>query len=344
MPSRLLFTCDEETVARRVRAFCSTAEISGGKPVPAGVLRPGQPRSQFEVPKPRSLSEPVTSMRVTEFKDYLDCPYRYYLSHLLDLEALRDSGDELDGAGFGTLAHQVLGEFGKSPVAASTDAEAIGSYLDEELDRQLMQCFGQSPLSAIRVQAEQLRLRLQEFARWQANWAKQGWLIEHVETFPKEGKAAIMVDGKPMCLRGRIDRIDLQPSTGKRMIIDYKSSDTPKTPEQAHRRGGEWIDLQLPLYRHLADGMEIKGPFELAYIVLPKDTSRTGIVMSEWTPEDLQSADEAAAEVVRKVRAEKFWPPTVPPPDFSEDFAPICQDGQFRAVLTAEADAGGTEP
>ena len=343
MPSRLLFACDEETVARRVMAFCSTAEALRGKPVPAGILQPGQGQSQFKPPKPRPLPEPVASMRVTEFKDYLGCPYRYYLKHLLKLEAVRDSAEELDGAGFGTLAHQVLNEFGKSPVAASTDVEEIGRYLDEELDRQLLQCFGQSPLSAIRVQVEQLRLRLREFARWQADWAKQGWQIEHVETSPKEGKAAIIVDGQPMFLRGRIDRIDLQPSSGKRMIIDYKSSDTPSTPEKAHRRGGEWIDLQLPLYRHLAAGMGIKGPIELAYIVLPKDTSRTGIVMSEWTPEDLQSADEAAAEVVRKVRAGKFWPPSVPPPDFSEDFAPICQDGQFRAVLTAEADAGGTD-
>jgi ATP-dependent helicase/nuclease subunit B len=343
MPSRLLFACDEETVARRVMAFCSTTEAMGGKPVPAGVLQPGRPQSQFEIPTTRPLTNSVTSMRVTEFKDYLGCPYRYYLRHQLKLEALRDSGEELDGSSFGTLAHLVLHEFGKSTVAVSTDPEEIAHYLDEELDRQLSQCFGRSPLSAICVQVEQLRLRLREFARWQADWAKQGWIIEHVETFPKDGAAKIMVDGKPMFLRGRIDRIDFQPSTGKRMIIDYKSSDTPSTPEKSHRRKNDWVDLQLPLYRHLAIGMGINGPFELAYIALPKDTSQTGIMISEWTPEDLQSADEAAAVVVRNVRAEKFWPPTTPPPDFSEDFAPICLDGQFRAILAAEVDHGGIE-
>jgi RecB family exonuclease len=341
MPSRLLFACDEETVARRVTAFCSTAEVSAGKPVAAGVLRPGQPQSRFDVPTPRPLAEPVTSMRVTEFKDYLGCPYRYYLKLRLKLESLGDSAEELDGAAFGTLAHQVLNAFGKGPVALSTDAEEIQQYLDEELDRQVERAFGKAPLSAIRIQIEQLRQRLGAFARWQAEWAGQGWRIEQVETGPEKDKAFLVVDGQRMFLRGRIDRIDVQTSTDRRVIIDYKSSDTASTPEKAHRRGDEWVDLQLPLYRHLAKGMGIHGPIELAYLTLPKDISRTGIAIAEWTEEDLRSADEAAATVIRGVRAEKFWPPAVPPPDFSEDFSPICQDGQFRAVVTVEAAEGG---
>ena len=127
------------------------------------------------------------------------------------------------------------------------------------------------------------------------------------------------------------------------MIIDYKSSDTPSTPEKAHRSNDEWIDLQLPLYRHLAAGMGINGSPQLAYVVLPKDTSKIDILVAEWTEEELKSADDVAAEVIRNVRAKKFWPPAESPPDFSEDFAPICQDGQFRTVLVAEAEEGETE-
>jgi RecB family exonuclease len=389
MPSRLLFACDEETIAHRVMAFCGT-EPSPRIASAGSELRPGQLQSRFEVPKPRPLPEPINSMRVTEFKDYLACPYRYYLRHRLKLGALQDSAEELDGAAFGTLVHQVLGEFGKGPVAASTDAEQIERYLSDELDRQCAECFGKAPLSAIRVQVEQLRLRLREFARWQAAWAGQGWQIRCVEASPQEGKALLVVDSQPMFLRGRIDRIDFQPSTGKWMIIDYKSSDAPSTPEKAHRRGQQWIDLQLPLYRHLAAGLEkslpspsgrgaggegaqsdsrlsrtfsstgsphpnplpegegtepglLGQPPGLAYVVLPKDISRTGIAIAEWTEEDLRSADRAAAEVIRDVRAEKFWPPAQLPPDFSEDLAPICQDGQFRAVFAAETAEGGIE-
>ena len=51
-------------------------------------------------------------------------------------------------------------------------------------------------------------------------------------------------------LIGRIDRIDRNERTGELAVLDYKSSDSAKTPEQIHRQGRtsekEWIDLQLP--------------------------------------------------------------------------------------------------
>jgi len=340
LPSRLLFACDDETMARRVKAFCATEEISAGKPVAAGVLQPGQAHSRFDIPKPTPLTERVTSMRVTEFKDYLACPYRYYLRHRLGLEALQDSAEEMDGAGFGTLAHATLREFGLSPLADSTDAEKIEQFLSEELDRQLAHGFGKSPLSAIRVQTEQLRKRLQAFARWQAAWAREGWRIKRVEVSPEEGKAFLTVDGIPMHLRGRIDRIDFHSASGRWTIIDYKSSDTPKDPDKTHRQADRWIDLQLPLYRHLVSSLGITGPVDLAYVLLPKDTNEVDIAVAPWSSEELQQADEEAAAVIRNVRSQRFWPPTTPPPDFSEDFAPICQDGQFRETTTNEEEGG----
>jgi RecB family exonuclease len=242
------------------------------------------------------------------------------------------------------LAHEVLREFGKGPLAASTDTEAIRGHLGQLLDESVLRQYGKSPLPSILVQVEQFRLRLAAFAQWQADWAAQGWRIEHVETGPAEGKAALVVDGRPMVLRGRIDRIDVHEPSGRRMIFDYKSSDQAKTPDQAHRRKGQWIDLQLPLYRHLAAGLGIAGPGELAYIVLPKDTSRVEALRAEWTPEDLAGADQAAAEVIRGVRAGVFWPPVTPPPAFSEAFAAICQDDRFGAILADDDGDRGLRP
>ena len=57
---------------------------------------------------------------------------------------------------------------------------------------------------------------------------------------------------------------------------------------------------------------------------------------SQWTADDLRQADLAAEEVVRAVRAEKFWPPAEPPPPFSEDFGTICQDNRFFAPPLVE--------
>jgi hypothetical protein len=82
----------------------------------------------------------------------------------------------------------------------------------------------------------------------------------------------------------------------------------------------------------------------LAYIVLPKAISDVGHLPAGWTPDDLVDADRAAAEVVRAVRAEKFWPPASPPPAFCEDFAAICQDDRFGAVVANEEAEGGGNP
>jgi RecB family exonuclease len=332
VPSRLLFACDDQTMARRVKAFFGGETlIEAASP---GLLQPGKEQSGFEPPRPRPV-RPINSMRVTEFRDYLACPYRYYLRHVLRLSGLGDAGEELDGAMFGSLAHTVLDEFGKGPLCGSTSPEKIAEFLDAALDEQVRRQFGESPLPAVRVQVEQLRARLRAFSAWQAGWAVQGWRIEKTEVDVRGETAKIMVDGRPMYLRGRIDRIDLH-ADGRRTIFDYKSSDTPKKPEQTHRRAGEWIDLQLPLYRHLAAGLGIsctKGPVGLGYIVLPKDTSRVGELLAEWTDDDLRSADCAAEEVVRRVRSQTFWPPASPPPEFSEEFSAICLDAQFGEFM-----------
>jgi hypothetical protein len=282
-------------------------------------------------------------MRVTEFRDYLACPYRYYLRHRLRLEGLADQAQELDGGAFGSLAHEVLGEFGRSDAAGSTDAEEIAAVLEAELAGAVKRIYGGRPLSSIRVQQEQLAARLRAFARWQATHAADGWRIERVEEGPPPEKALLDVDDRPIGLRGRIDRIDVHEATGRRIVLDYKTSDRVETPERSHRRPKTgWVDLQLPLYRHLARALGIDGPVGLGYIALPKDVARVGLLEAEWSDVDLADAEEAARQVVRDIRAGKFWPPADPPPAFCEEFSAICQDGQFGSAL-ADEDADDEE-
>jgi hypothetical protein len=275
---------------------------------------------------------------VTEFRDYLACPYRYYLRHCLNLAALEDRAEELDGRAFGSLAHEVLGQFGRGPAAGSTDAETIARSLDEGLARVLKKLYGGKPRSSVRIQAEQLCARLDRFARWQAAWAEQGWRIEHVEQGPPVEQATLDVDGRPIGLRGRIDRIDVNEATGERIVLDYKTSDRVEPPERSHRKKSAWVDLQLPLYRHLARGLGIEGPVALGYIALPKDVERIGLLEAAWTEAELRDADETARQVVRDIRGGRFWPPADTPPAFSEEFSAICQDSRFDAAPDEEDD------
>jgi hypothetical protein len=104
-----------------------------------------------------------------------------------------------------------------------------------------------------------------------------------------------------------------------------------------------WVDLQLPLYRRLVRAMGIEGRIRLGYVNLPKDTSEAGLLEAEWDEAELESADRTAEDVVRKVRQESFWPPIQPPPDYFEEFAAICGDGPFAAIVAAASEQGETE-
>jgi ATP-dependent helicase/nuclease subunit B len=145
-------------------------------------------------------------------------------------------------------------------------------------------------------------------------------------------------------LEGRIDRIDRHQETGQWMILDYKTSDGASPPKKIHRRGTQWIDLQLPLYLTLAKSLYVNDAAELGYIVLPKDCSQVGALVAEWTAGDLHSAYEVARQVAGKILDRIFWPPAPPPAGLFREFAAICQeDALDRQVIEAAADRGNME-
>lgn len=327
VPSRLLFATDRETLARRaLRLFTPPAPVAALPPL-AGTLVAPLERPDFQLPRPLPLEQPIRDLRVTAFRDYLACPYRFYLRHVLHLRTVDDASDELDGAFFGNLLHEVMRDFGGSAYRDSTDADEIFAALEQALDLHVAEVFGARPLATVGVQIDQLRQRLRAFAEVQAPWAAQGWRIDRIEQpSPEDPGAEFDVDGQPIRLRGRIDRIDVNRDTGEQLILDYKSSDAGKAPDAVHRKAGQWVDLQLPLYRHLAESLGLSGPVRLGYILLPKDVSCVRFELADWTSDELDEADETARGVVRAIRQELFWPPACPPPSYSEDFAAICQD------------------
>jgi hypothetical protein len=329
IPSRLLFATDSETVAQRALLFFQRPAAAPPQPG-SGVERPSG-NELGSVPRPEPLDEPVTSMSVTSFRDYIACPYRFYLRHVLRLRIPDDHSDELDGAAFGSLAHEVLRQFGACPERDATDPAQIRRVLHDALNRCVAKTYGRDAMAVVHVQVELLRLRLDAFAEKQAEWASGGWRIEHTEVPTNDHQdATIDIADQPMRLTGRIDRIDVNVETGERVLFDYKTSEAARRPREAHERGGAWVDLQLPLYRHLVSGLGIEGPLELGYILLPKDPNRIEYCFGKWTDEELADADELAREIAQAVRNEKFWPPTEPAPDFSEEFAAICRDQVLR--------------
>lgn len=327
-PSRLLLNCKGPLLAHRtLRLFAESTDGTSHEAELPGRLIATRTDSHFPLVPPEIPAEPITSLAVTRFRDYLACPYRFYLGNVLRLRGKDDAADELDGGGFGTLAHDVLAALGTDEEMRScSDAERIREYLDAELNRLTDERFGGHPLPAVRVQIEQLRYRLGPLGELQATWAADGWRIEAVECKVLPEHAGLDVDGEPFGLSGRIDRIDFHPDRNEWTVFDYKTSENAKTPEQAHfKRSQGWVDLQLPLYRHLVagvDGLNIENP-TLAYINLPKSLDAVAISKAKWTAEELADADESAREVIRGIRAGRFEIN----PDYKfayDDFAVLC--------------------
>jgi ATP-dependent helicase/nuclease subunit B len=323
LPSRLLLACDDETIARRLGSFYRASPESVAMTVPLPLLNPGAETGFFPSPPPVDDDTPLpTRLSVTGFRDYIACPYRFYLRRVKKLAAPSEPGEEMDGALFGTLAHDVLQIFGESDVATSRDPVAIEDCLVQALYQRAAIQFGDQPRPAITVQLDQLRLRLRHFALAQAELASQGWRIQVVEL---NGQAPFDVDGEPFTLSGRIDRIDIHPDRGIR-IIDYKTSDTERSPEQTHRRARtEWLDLQLPLYRELARPLVLKGPVELAYFNLPRRQEKLGLSIAQWSPEEVDEAVEEARAIIRRIRNREFWPPG-DPSQYGDEFVRLCAD------------------
>jgi len=331
-PSRFGLLETGSELAQRVLAFWSDSTP------PAPPTASADRATSFLVNRPPDDVQPPESMSVTSFRDYLQCPYRYYLNYIADIESIDDAANELGGAQFGNVLHNVLAAFGESDLSDADDAVEIRTYLLDQLKSRARWMFGEHYIPAVGVQLGQAARRLEAFADWQAERRLQGWQIHAVEQPQRsadgERPAPTIVnhDDTRMSLTGRIDRIDFHPETESWALFDYKTNDTAADPEKAHLSGDSWIDLQLPLYRHLAKQLGVNGEIQLGFIVLPKDTNNTGERTAEWTNEQLQAADSAAADVWKAVQACEFWLPAESGVRY-DSYGQICQVNVFERTL-----------
>jgi inactivated superfamily I helicase len=351
-PSRLYFAVEPASLPERVLRFVEPADEHDRNSQAAedfmAEISSTRPANRIEIPTPEQVAAAIgrpellaplreLTLNVTEFKSYLACPYRYFLGHVLKLKSQDDRAVEMDALAFGNLMHDVLKLFGRSDARDSTDEARIRQELIDQLNFVVQRRFGARRRAALNVQLKQLEARLESFARWQARWRADGWCIRHVEIdiWPDPGDAelaTLRVDDVTAYLHGRMDRVDCHEQTGECVIFDYKSGDKGNTPEATHRkRAGAWIDLQLPLYRHLAQTLKLPNQPRVGYLNLPRDLGKVGPSFAEWSQADFEDADRVALEVVRGIARREFWPPTTPAPSPYDEFNDLCQVGVFDA-------------
>ena len=321
-PSRLLFLRPDAELPARARALFGGAGVPVPPPLPAR-----RAAWRLRVPAPR----PFERVSVTAIRDYLACPFRFFLRHGLGMEEVDPEPRELDAAGFGRLCHAALKSLTAEPaMRRCTEAAEIADFLCDRVRRVLRESHGPRLTVPLRVQLASAEKRLSAFAAWQAQSVRDGW-----ETIHTELPLAALIEGPwtldGLEIRGVIDRVDARGE--ERRIIDYKTSDSPRPVAEAHlgRRlsaarlaeswpawqlrhdakgdAYAWRDLQLPLYA-LAAGQAWGRHPETGYFHLAKaaDDCR----YEPWpglTPELLAEAAACALGVIAGIRAGDFWPP-----------------------------------
>lgn len=326
-PSRLLL--NDEVLVQRIERL-----LSGPTPLPP-VQRSHLPSgtSGFVV-MPLKQIEPPTILSVSNFKKYLTSPYEFYLDRVLGLEEFGSPDPELDAGAFGNLIHGALKLFGTSPGRALTRQSEIEAQLSDSLDTHVAATFGASVRPEVQIQIALARRRISRLASEEAKRRAEGWTIQYCEW--NDGKATFSSGGTQVQVRGRIDRIDFNRSSGAWEIIDYKTGNRAQPPDTAHfaPKKNVWKDLQLPLYRHLAKPITGDTLPALSYLLLPRDPEATAL--ERLSPKvSLAQADIAIANVISSILASHF----------ADAGTSRSKNGARSALLgLGIVEAGGTRP
>jgi ATP-dependent helicase/nuclease subunit B len=222
----------------------------------------------------------------------------------------------MDALDFGSVFHETLEAFAREEaIRDSSDFREIEAYVLTELDAIFLNRFGRRLSLPLRVQQEGLRARLRQFARIQAPERRAGWRIRHGELrFEEEN--TLHLAGLPIV--GALDRVDVHEETGQRRILDYKTSAKRKSARSMHfdaasgaREMVQWRDLQLPLYRALAEFLWPGEPLPplVGYFLLPERIEESGIDQLILDEALFASAKANAEMVAERISRGIFWPP-----------------------------------
>ncbi|MBI3540568.1 MAG: PD-(D/E)XK nuclease family protein [Deltaproteobacteria bacterium] len=219
----------------------------------------------------------------SELEDYLLCPYRFYARSILKLKPAFEWSLELTPVEIGNLIHHILDYFLKKK-------EASKKFLLDTLETEMRRLHEERPqllLVLLERQKKRIARTLLSFLeQYQCEQKERKSLKPRYLEWAFDDLVIENAMGDPIRLRGRIDRIDVDPVNKRFLVIDYKTGSTKITGNQII----QGKSLQLPLYilavqRTLLPDYE---PIGALYYQLSDMTRNKGLLHAERLPEDLQ--------------------------------------------------------
>jgi len=322
LPSRLLLRASGTELAERVA--CLFAELPTADSHSTW-HRDWQWQPRFvELPPEK---EGTRTLSVTALRDYLNCPYRFYLRHGLRMNVRDSDRGEWNHRDFGNLLHEVLEQWGRDEVERDlADAAELTRVWHGRLHHLLLQRYGEKPNLALQIQIAALRQRLEWLAEKQAAHRAEGWQIVDVEK-------SFVLPGPLMRVSGKIDRMDIHESSGECILWDYKTGAVKKQVSQSHLTGvtarsvipshlanddrlfwadekgktQRWTNLQLPLYA--AAGLTPQPPM-VGYITIGDSRDQVSFLPWEGFHQGIAEAACACAHwLIERIDQRMFWPP-----------------------------------
>ena len=294
-------------------------------------------KSATEYKPTESIPAVIPSARrefsVTELDDYINCPYDYYIKHVLRIEPLEEVTEDISHLDRGSKVHGILKKFydeafGKRPITRENRDEArviLKKLADAAFDREA---------DTFRNRREKDRFvngMAERFLDAEEEFWKQGMRPEHLER-KIERYRLVLSSGGEVYVSAKIDRIDVDES-GNFIIVDYKTGDYPES-----KKGVEQRIFQLPVYAVMArqslnagarHALPLRKPIGLAYY-------------------DLKGKNKGSARdvVLYNTEARDDHPVSKPQtsPKSAEDFETILEQSMEKARTAIEGILAGVFP
>ncbi len=345
-PSSLLLKCKSEELISRIEQLFPESESP--QKVPAW-----HAGWKLKVPEPPTDHKLYREVSVSTFKDYLNCPFRFYLKRILKMEPRNELTKEVDNRTFGNICHEVLENYGKSAIRYSIDKKEIIQFFSADLERIIKRDYGTKLTIPMQLQKSSIENRLRWWAAIEAE-QRARWEIIEVEK-------DIEIILNDTLVKGRVDRIEQNKALQTIRVIDYKTGKS-QNPRDAHLKKinntkflesadtesyrwyseireketkgkkaavattyYEWQNLQLPLYVLALREMYPNDAIVSAYANLSDKAE--SIQLIEWGDIDdhlLTTAKSSAEQIIERIRNKVFWPPKEKVK--YDDFAPLFFD------------------
>ncbi len=235
-------------------------------------------------------------------ESYLSCPFAWFLQRVVGIE---DFAQELDGRIVGNLLHSALSRVyrrlqaeGRSPLRQEDVAWAfaLGAAAVDELASR-----GDCPGTAAERRVASWRVKQLVHSLLLMEAALGSRLVTVGTEVQVGGDCGVDIGG--LRVRGRVDRIDADPTGGGLFVIDYKSGKVPSS-----KRIGTEEGLQLPLYLLALGAERTEGTILGGAYLSPSERKRSGIVLEEQAHVlGLANSDLAAFRLLSGEDAEELY-------------------------------------